>query len=210
MKNINLKKNFQSIDDIIDIKFKNIQKEVGKIISKFLYDETCLFEIENFWTNEKLNSNNNEFNYELKENNYLAKKINKNQQIIKSKIKFTEGNIYKIVFNIIYANTLSNFEIGFGNNELCNTKISLKEKGAICLSAEGLYIDGKEIKQEKYIENDYEICFILNLKEKNKNFILFINGILVGEFNFNLIDIYALASIEGIDGSVKLKTFIKL
>ena len=43
------------------------------------------------------NPKEKEFNYELRENDYLAKKMNGNYQIIKSNIKLKEGNIYNYI-----------------------------------------------------------------------------------------------------------------
>ena len=199
----------ENLNDILNIKTKNIQNEIEKIILKILYDKNYLNKIENFWTNELFISND-DFGYELKENNCLAQKIREKKQIIKSKLKFKEGYIYKIIFNIIYMNKKDDFEVGFGNIELCNSSVSIKEKGGICLSNKGLFIDGIKINEEIYFDDNDTICFILNLKEKEKYFILFINGEQSGKFNFNLENIYTLASLEGKENSVKLKTFIKL
>ena len=203
-------KNIENFNDILDIKIKNIQNEVEKIILKILYDNNYLNEIENFWTNELFISNDDDFGYELKENNCLAQKISENMQIIKSKLKFKEGNIYKIIFNIIYIKKTDDFEVGFGSIELCKSSTSIKEKGGICLSNKGLFIDGIEINEKIYFDDNATICFILDLKEKEKYFILFINGEQSGKFNFKLENIYALASLAGKENSVKLKTFIKL
>ncbi len=85
-------KNIENVNDILNIKIKNIQNEVEKIILKILYDKNYLNEIENFWTNELFISND-DFGYELKENNCLAQKIREKKQIIKSKLKFKEGYI---------------------------------------------------------------------------------------------------------------------
>ena len=205
----NKNNNIENFNDILKIKIKNIQNEIEKIILKILYDKNYLYEIENFWTKESFISNNNEFNYEIKENNYLAQKINENKQIIKSKLILKEKNIYKIIFNIIVKNELDDFEVGFGTIELCKTKTSLKEKGGICLSKKGLFIDGIKVNKEINIDDNDEICFILNLNENEKFFVLFVNGKLSEKFNFRLTNMYALASLEGNENSVKIRTFVK-
>ena len=200
----------ESINDILNAKINNIKTEISKILSiAFDNKDSNIYDIENFWTKEIFNPKEKEFNYELRENNYLAKKINGNYQIIKSNIKLKEGNIYIIIFNIIYQDNNKDFDIGFGNIDLLKTKKSIKENGGICLSNKGLFIDGKIIDEKIKIEKNDEICFILVLKEE-KYFILFKNEKNVGKFNLNLTDIYALASIEKADDSVEIKTFIKL
>lgn len=163
-------------------------------------EDTNIYEIENYWTKENINSNDNEFNYELEENNCLAKKKDGNKHTIKSKLKLKEGNTYILLFSIIYENDDKDFVIGFGNFE--------KKKG-IYLSSKGLFINEINTNEKIKIENNDEICFILVLK-KEKFFIVFKNGKYRGKFSFDLTDIYALASIEETDDSVKLRTFIKL
>ena len=146
--------------------------------------------------------------YKKEENINLKRKKNGIIKIIKSKLKLKEGNTYIILFNIIKSDK-SHLEIGFGNIELLQSEKYLSKKGGICLSNQGLFIDGIKTSDKIVIENNDEICFILVLK-KDKFFILFKNGKYFGKFNFNLTNIYALASIQKTGDSVKLKTFIEL
>ena len=197
---INFDSKIEAFNDIFDIKFIHIKKDVEEIISGFFeqkYDK--LYEIENYWTKEILDYYNN-FNYELSEKNTLAKKLNGNSHFIKSKLELKEGN-YIFFFNITYENNENDFLIGFGN---------IENKEGFLLSNEGLFINEIKINENVKIENNDEICFILILKEKEKFFILIKNGKYIGKYYFNSTKINALASIEGVDDSVKLKTFIKL
>ena len=57
-------------------------------------------------------------------------------------------------------------------------------------------------------KSNKEITFIINLKEKEKNFELFIDGKSYGKFIFNLDIIYGIAAFQ--DGSVKINTYRSL
>ena len=205
LKKIDFNSIIEYINDIFDLRIEKTQNELKEAISRFL-DIKIIVEIENYWTKEIFNSK--EFNYKLEDNNCIAKKINGNKQIIKSEYKLKEGNIYFFLFNINYTDNNYDFDIGFGNIELFNTKKCMREKGGICLSNKGLFIDGINVNEKIKIKKG-EIFFFLILKEK-KYFFLIRNGECDGVFNFNLTNIYALASIERNDDSVELKTYISL
>ena len=207
--NTNSNNEIEFINDIFNIKIKNIQKEIEEKIS-LIFDNKIskLNKIENYWIKEISNSNKTKFGYELEENDTLARKINEDNHLIKSKLKLIEGNKYIFLFNITYKNNEGYFEIGFENNDLLLTEKYSDKKRGISLSNKGLFIDGININKNIKIENG-EICFILSLKEE-KYFILNLNEKYVGKYRFNLINIYAFASIEKTGNSVKLITFIEL
>ena len=207
--NIDIKDKIELINDILSIKFKNIENEIKKIFS-VIFDnkDSSIFEIENYWTKEIYKSDSNEFGYELDENKCLAKKVSWNKHLIKSKLKLKEGNKYIFIFNITYKYDF--YEIGFISNESLQLKESEDEKGTIFLSNEGLFINGIKTNANINIEDKDEICFILILKEGEKLFHLFKNGKYIGQFYFNLIDIYAFANIGNSGDSIQLRTFIEL
>ena len=61
------------INDIFNIKIKNIQKEIKeKVPLIFSNKNSNLYEIENYWLKEIYNSNEKKFSYELEENDSLA------------------------------------------------------------------------------------------------------------------------------------------
>ena len=72
---------------------------------------------------------------------------------------------------------------------------------------EGLYIDGKKIKDIILKEKNKIITFIINLKE-NKFFELFVDEIFLGKFEFDLDNIFGLAALDK-GNSVTIKTFQK-
>ena len=212
--NINFNDKIEPIKDILNIKLENIKNEIKETFSvNFDNKDSNIYEIENYWTKETFGSKENEFNYEIEENNCLAKKKYEGSNLIKSKLKLREGNKFIFLFNIIYRNDMFNFAIGFINNELLQIE-QIEElqngKGTIYLSNEGLFIDGIKANEKIKIENEDEICFILILKEEEKNFILFKNGKYIGKFHYNLTGFYAFAWIEEANDSVKIKCFIKL
>ena len=125
--NIDIKDKIELINDILSIKFKNIENEIKKIFS-VIFDnkDSSIFEIENYWTKEIYKSDSNEFGYELDENKCLAKKVSWNKHLIKSKLKLKEGNKYIFIFNITYKYDF--YEIGFISNESLQLKESEDER----------------------------------------------------------------------------------
>ena len=209
-KNMDIKDKIELINDILSIKFKNIENEIEKIFSAiFDNKDSSIYEIKNYWTKEIYKSDNNEFGYDLEENNCLAKKVVGNKHLIKSKLKLKEGNKYIFIFNIVNEYNSDEYIVGFISNESLQLKESENLKGTIFLSNEGLFINGIKTNANINMEDKDEICFILLLKEE-KLFHLFKNGKYIGQFHFDLIDIYAFAYIENSSDSIKLKTFIEL
>ena len=150
-------------------------------------------EIENQWIDESKK-------YILYNNDYLAVLNNSYYMYpIKSKYKFDKNKIYKLIYNISYNS--GKFRVGFGDFGLNNKQ--LKEKGSIGLTNEGLYNEGEKISNLKIEKENKEIIFIINLKNNQKYFELIIDGKSLGKFNFNLDNIYGLASMHY--GSVQIK-----
>jgi len=102
-----------------------------------------------------------EFDYILKEKNYLIQRNSIKLRSIKSKHKFEKNKIYKLKYDISIIN--DNFRVGFGDFGNCNSR--LKEKGSIGLTKEGLYIEGNKVSEIKIIKDNKEIIFIINLKD---------------------------------------------
>ena len=127
--NIDIKDKIELINDILSIKFKNIENEIKKIFS-VIFDnkDSSIFEIENYWTKEIYKSDSNEFGYELDENKCLAKKVSWNKHLIKSKLKLKEGNKYIFIFNITYECDCYEIGIGFISNESLQLKESEDER----------------------------------------------------------------------------------
>ena len=123
---------------------------------------------------------------------------------IKSKNKFDKNKIYKLIYNISYFS--GKYRVGFGDFGLINKQ--LKEKGSIGLTNEGLYNEGEKISTARIEKQNKEIIFIINLKNKQKNFEVFIDGNSLGKYNLNLENIYGLASMH--NGSVEIKTLRSL
>ena len=212
-----IEENIKKVEDLYN--FEKIKTKILDNISSMFSEYTSFILIDNPWTNEIFNLNK-EFYYELKGNNTIAKKINENKDIIKSKLELKKGGIYKIEFIIDFSNDNDNnlneildddIEVGFGNYELIKSKDTLKEKGGICLTRKNIFIEGKEMNIEllKNINKSDSICFILNLSD-NFDFALFINGKFIYNSNFNFKNIFVFASIKNIGTSVGLKTFVKI
>ena len=151
-------------------------------------------EIENPWMNEK--------KYYILENNDNLAILNNAFQMypIKSKYKFDKNKIYKLIFNISYIS--GKFRVGFGDFGLNNKQ--LKEKGSVGLTNDGLYIEGEKISNIKIEKENKEIIFLINLKNKQKYFVIYIDGKSLGLYNFNFDNIYGLASMH--NGLVEIKT----
>ena len=159
IKNGNLKLNdkFQSSQKNLSI----LNENMNNLIQSFI-------NLDNPWTNEK-DTGSKDFEYFLKNGNYFAEKIISNfTRTIKSKHKFEKNKIYKLIYNISYI--AGEYRVGFG--DFGQNKRRLKEKGSIGFTNEGLFVDGKKIKDIKIKKDNKIITFIINLKE-NKYFELF-------------------------------------
>ena len=198
--------------EIIDLKNNKLDKkdeipqnnniQIKEIPSKIKNLGEDLFEeIENPWTKD-LEKINREFDYTLKEGNYYAEKYKSftNVLYLKSAHKFEKNRIYKIVYEITFIKDY--FRVGFGDIGKCNAR--LKEKGCVGLTEKGLYIDGKCLNNSKIEKNSKKVVFIIDLKDNQKSFDLFLDEQSLGKFNFNLDNIYALAVVT--NGSVRIKT----
>ena len=207
----------QKIDNLEKeiLELKNDKKELNEIIKSLeekkndvanktinaLFDDK--FEkIENPWTKE-LDPIQKSIPYILKEEDYFAQKNTSHFSLIKSKHKFENNKIYKLTYNINFIK--SSFRIGFGSFEGASRSSRLKDKNSVGLTNEGLFIQGEKRSDIKLNKDNKEIIFIINLKEINKNFELFIDGKPYGKFNFNLDIMYGIAAFEV--GSVKINTY---
>ena len=194
------------------LELKNDKKELNELIKSLeekkndvankkinaLFDDK--FEkIENPWTKE-IDPIQKSFHYILKEEDYFAQKNTTHCTIIKSKHRFESNKIYMLAYNINYIK--NRFRIGFGSFEHGSR---LQDKISVGLTNEGLFIQGEKRSDIKLKTNNKEIIFVLNLKEIDKNFELFIDGKSYGKFNFNLDIIYGIAAFEF--GSVKINTY---
>ena len=163
-------------------------------------------EINNSWTSERFNYSNC-FYYTLKENNYIAEKTKNDNYIhlIKSSYQFNKKKIYKLEFITNYSYG-GDFDIGFADFTESNSQPWLRStNNCVGITNEGLYINGNK-KGNFKIENGKKYEFIIDIEKQN--FILNINEIKVGEFNFNFQDnIYAHAAIRKIGNSVTIKTY---
>ena len=123
---------------------------------------------------------------------------------VKSKLKLDKNRIYKLIYNISYIS--GKFRVGFGDLGLNNKQ--LKEKGSIGLTCQGLFNEGEKISDVKLQKENKQVIFIIDLKNNQKYFEVFIDGKALGKFNFELEDIYGLASMH--NGSVQIKTLRSL
>ena len=205
LKNNILNKKYENVE--INEKNKKDENPEDKIIqvkevpsNRYNLDVYLFEEIENPWTRE-LEKKKKVFDYTLKEKNYYAEKHKANNTIyLKSQHKFEKGRIYKIVYEIKYIK--DHFRVGFGDFGECSFR--LKEKGSIGLTETGLYIDGDKVNNSKIQIINKIVVFIIDLKDNQNSFELFLDEKNMGKFNFNLDNIYALAAIN--NGSVKIKT----
>ena len=127
--------------------------------------------------------------------------------LIKSSYKFDNNRIYKLEFMINY-NKGGDFDIGFADFTKSSSNARLRRSNCcVSLSNEGLYIDKKK-NGNFLIENGKKYEFEIDIAKKI--FILSINGIKAGEFNFNFQDnIFAHAAIRKLGNSVRIKTYEK-
>jgi len=180
----------------------DVPKENINIVNEKKELETDFIKIDNPWTKE-IEKGESEFEYILKDGNYYAEKKVGFIKSIKSKHKFEKNKIYKLIYNISFKE--EDYRVGFG--DFGNNISRLKEKGSVGFTNEGLYIDGKKIKDIILKENNKIITFIINLKE-NKYFELYADEIFLGKFEFDLNNIFGLAAIDK-GNSVAIKTFQK-
>lgn len=168
-------------------------------------------EINNPWVTETPPLIKN-FCYKLKNSNYLAEKNLENGCIytIKSFQTLNDGNIYKIEF---YINNPKgdDFQVGFGNpSEFTG---GMKNLNSVCLTNIGLFINKEEVNSKFKLSDNQKILFIVNLKEKENFFELYINEILIGKYNFkfeNKSQIFPLSAIRRVGNSVNIKTYIAI
>ena len=184
-------------------------EEVNKLlenIKEFGCFDNIFKEINNPWTTEILNHNT--FLYTLKDNNYLAEKTKQNGHInlIKSSYQFKKNKIYKLVFLPNYRD--DDFHIGFADSNQSAQNVWLKNSfNCVALTNDGLYINGSK-KSNLNLENGKKYEFIIDISQKS--FILNIDEINAGKFNFNFQDnIYAHAGIRNTGNSVRIKTYEK-
>jgi len=180
----------------------DVPKENKNIVNEKKELETDFIKIDNPWTKE-IEKGESEFEYILKDGNYYAEKKVGFIKSIKSKHKFEKNKIYKLIYNISFKE--EDYRVGFG--DFGDNISRLKEKGSVGFTNEGLYIDGKKIKDIILKENNKIITFIINLKE-NKYFELYADEIFLGKFKFDLDNIFGLAAIDK-GNSVAIKTFQK-
>jgi hypothetical protein len=170
------------------------------ILNKKTDLKTDFIKIDNPWTKE-IEKGESKFEYILKDENYSAEKNDGFIKSIKSKHKFEKNKIYKLIYNISFKE--EDFRVGFG--DFGENKSRLKEKGSVGFTNEGLYINGKKIKDITLKEKNKIVTFIINLKE-NKYFELFVDEIYLGKFGFDLENIFGLAALSP-GNSVTIKTY---
>ena len=209
--NDNIKKCNNSINNKIQFIPKD-EEEIHKFldnIKRFGKIEKNYFEeIDNPWTSIKF-SYENIFYYTLKEKNFIAEKTVDDSYIhlIRSSYKFKNNKIYKLEFIVDYSKG-GDLDIGFADFTQSDSACWLRGiNHCVGLTNNGLYID--KVKKNNFkIENGKKYEFIIDMSKKN--FILNINGIKAGEFNFNFEDnIYAHAAIRKVGNSVRIRTYEK-
>ena len=114
--------------------------------------------------------------------------------------------IYKLIFLPNYKD--NDFQIGFADSSQSAQNDWLKESfNCVALTNDGLYINGSK-KNNLNLENGKKYEFIIDISQKS--FILNIDEINAGKFNFNFQDnIYAHAGIRNTGNSVRIKTYEK-
>ena len=213
IKEINtIKEKIDKCNDLDNFKITFIEEngeEVNKLlenIKEFGCFDNIFKEINNPWTTEILYHDT--FLYTLKDNNYLAEKTKQNGHInlIKSSYQFKKNKIYKLVFLPNYRD--DDFQIGFADSSQSAQNDWLKESfNCVALTNDGLYINGSK-KSNLNLENGKKYEFIIDISQKS--FILNIDEINAGKFNFNFQDnIYAHAGIRNTGNSVRIKTYEK-
>ena len=213
IKEINtIKEKIDKCNELDNFKITFIEEngeEVNKLlenIKEFGCFDNIFKEINNPWTTEILNHDT--FLYTLKDNNYLAEKTKQNGYInlIKSSYQFKKNKIYKLVFLPNYRD--DDFHIGFADSNQSAQNVWLKNSfNCVALTNDGLYINGSK-KNNLNLENGKKYEFIIDISKKS--FILNIDEINAGKFNFNFQDnIYAHAGIRNIGNSIRIKTYEK-
>ena len=162
--------------------------------------------IHNPWTNERFKYKDI-FYYTLKEDNYVAEKTENNTYIhlIKSEYQLKKDKIYKIEFDAYYKG--GDYGIGFADFSKTTYCSWLNESdNSVSITNKGLIINGIIINNNFKIEDKKKYQFIIDMK--NKKFLLNINEINYGEFQFNFQDnVFAQACIRNLGNSVKIKTY---
>ena len=171
-------------------------------------DKNDFQEIENPWTNEQFH--NNLFYYSLKENSTIAEKTKDNSYIhlIKSDYQFKKDKIYKLEFIPNYEKG-GDFFIGFADFNQSKYHSWMKDSfNCVALSGEGLFINGVNVNNNLKVKTGKKYEYIIDIS--NKSFILNINGIKSGEYNFNFEDnIFAHVGFRRIGNSTSIKTYEK-
>ena len=92
--------------------------------------------------------------------------------------------------------------------ELIKSNDIIDKKG-ISFSYNGLIINGKKYGNSYLKKNIRNICFILYLNNKMKNFTLFTDDEFICNESFDFDNFFALARIKGKGNNIYLKTMIK-
>ena len=192
----NLKNDNKILSEKIQI-LEEKNKKMSQQTKDFIEDK--YEEIYNPWTRDK-DWEAKKFDYTLKNNDYFAERDNCFIYLIKSKHKFITNKIYKLKYNITWKK--GDFRVGFGNYQ--STGNRLKDKDSIGFTNEGFFIQGEKIGDLSIKTNNKEILFVINLKENQNIFELFIDGKSFGKYNFNLEIIYGIAAFE--NGAVEIST----
>ena len=208
--NFNQKFEILSLDNkILKEKMNSLENELTQIKNENLElkekfqssKKNINLKIDNPWTNEK-EKGQSEFEYILKDGNYYAEKVKGYVvKTIKAKHKFETNKIYNLIYKIIYKE--GDYRVGFG--DFGENENRLKERGSVGFTNEGLFINGKKIKDIKIEKQDKKITFIIDLKI-NKYFELFVDEIYLGKFEFDLENIFGLAALSP-GNSVTIKTY---
>jgi len=143
------------------------------------------------------------FYYQLTNNNTRGTKIKKNETrtILRSKNKLEDNLIYNIKFKIGLQKH-GDFDVGIGK-ELNGNFYWLRDKDTISLTSKGIWNSGRNIDGYKLKNNDIielEIC----TKTGNKTFKGYVNDQSVYSVDFNLDDIYIMASIQNISDYIEV------
>ena len=179
-------------------------KELKENLKSKINIDNDFKEIYNPWTNEIINTKG--FLYTLKDNNYLAEKTKINDYIyrVKSFYQLKIDKIYKIEYKVNYTKG-GDFQIGFATSA---EESWLKCKDAVAITNEGLFINNVNINPNFLIENGKIYQFIINISKKT--FIININELYAGEFNFDFQNnIFAQAAIRHIGNSVSIRSYEK-
>ncbi len=177
--------------------FLNYFNENFLKMSKYVINNKRHFE----WCNKTYN--NCRFGYKLSNNNSKGTKIKSCclTSILRSKEKLENNFIYKIKFKIGIIDD-GRFDIGI-SKEQSSDFYYLGNNESLCFSTKGLLVYGERIG-ECYLKNndiiDLEIC----TKIGNKTFKGSVNNKSVYSFDFDLDDIYIMASMNRISSYIEV------